>query len=169
MVPVHFRANVTDPIGTYRLNNAIAIITATNGTSSRIQPTQQSISQYTNNYSFDTTLGTGSWKVNLEISDQSGGIYDFIVTIYVSPFYPVKINVEDSSGKGLANATVSILSQQLRTWSGVTNSTGWATFALPDTGIVGPLNLTVSWSGVQSFSPLNVPRRDDECRESSRV
>ena len=158
MVPVHFRANVTDPIGTYRLNNAIAIITAKNGTSSRIQPTQQPISQYTNSYSFDTTLGTGSWKVNLEISDQSGGIYDFTYTIYVSPFYPVKINVQDSSGKGLANATVSILSQQLRTWSGVTNSSGWATFALPDTGIVGTLNLTVSWSGVQSFSPLNDSR-----------
>ena len=59
MVQVHFRANVTDPIGIYRLNNAMAIISAPNGTSSRIQPAQQSISQYTNNYSFDTTLGAG--------------------------------------------------------------------------------------------------------------
>ena len=94
--------------------------------------------------------------MTLDLSDQSGGIYDFIGTIYVAPFYPVRINVEDSSGKGLANATVNVICQQLRTWNGVTNSTGWVTFALPDTDIVGPLNLTVSWSGVQSFSALKV-------------
>ncbi len=156
MVQVHFRANVTDPIGIYRLNNAVAIINEPNGTSSRIQLAQQSISQYTNNYSFDATLGAGSWQVNLEINDKSGGSYDFISTILVAPFYQVKVNVVDSSGKALTNATVSIVSQQSRAWSGVTNSTGWVAFELPDTGIVGALNLTVSWSGVQSSSALKV-------------
>ncbi len=159
LVQVHFRANVTDPIGIYRLNNAIAIINAPNGTSSRIQPAQQFISQYANDYSFDLALGAGSWHVTLEVNDKSGGVYDFLGEILVTPFYHVEVNVVDSSGRGLANASVSVFYQQLQAWSGVTNSTGWVPLELPDTGIVGPLNLTVSWSGVQSFSELKVVGR----------
>jgi KaiC/GvpD/RAD55 family RecA-like ATPase len=155
---LRFSANVTDSIGAYRLSRGIVTLIAPNGTSTSIQPIQQSTSPYTISYNLDTVLGIGSWQINLEVSDQSGGTYTFSNTLVVAPFYQVKVNVIDSSGKALENATVGIFYQQLRIWTGLTNATGWITFALPSTEIVGPLNLTVSWFGVQMSSQLKVSR-----------
>lgn len=153
---IRFIANVTDSIGAYRLSTGIFAVTAPNGTVTKILPMQQSISAYTLTYYIDTILNIGAWQINLEIRDQSGSAHTFGDNLFVAPFYQVKVNVIDSSGKALENATVDISYQQLRTWSGLTNATGWTTFTLPDTEILGPLSLTVNWHGVQTPSQLKV-------------
>jgi KaiC/GvpD/RAD55 family RecA-like ATPase len=153
---IHLEANVTDSIGTYRLAGAIFAITGPNGTVARTQPVQHSINEYAVTYNLNITLPNGSWQIGLEIHDPSRHTYTFSDRVWVAPFDQVKVSVVDSSREPLENATVQVSYQQLQTWSFITNATGWATFLLPSSRVLGPLNLTVYWLGVHTAQPLSV-------------
>jgi KaiC/GvpD/RAD55 family RecA-like ATPase len=153
---IGLQANVTDSIGTYRLSGAAFAITGSNGSVLRIQPTQHQINEYAATYALNTTLRIGSWQISFEVRDKSGHTYAFSQEIWVTPFAQVRVSVVDSSRKTLQNATVQVAYQQFRTWSSQTNATGSATFALPASDVVGPLNLTVYWLGVPVSQPLLV-------------
>jgi KaiC/GvpD/RAD55 family RecA-like ATPase len=141
---VTFLANVTDAIGAYALSpTAQLVLSATNGTNKSLAPTQLGSSSYATTFSTNTILGASAWQVKLLLRDASGTSYEFDDTFWVAPFYPVKFNVVDSSGVGINNMTVSVSVDQAL-WANQTDRLGLATFELPSSEIVGPLNLTIS-------------------------
>jgi hypothetical protein len=153
---IHLEANVTDSIGTYRLSGADFAITGQNGTVTRTQPIQNSINAYAATYYLNVTFRTGSWQIDLEIRDQSRRTYTFSDKIWIAPFEQVTVGVVDSSRNPLENATVQVTYEQLQAWSSQTNATGRTAFVLPSSRVLGPLNLTVYWLGVQTVQPLSV-------------
>jgi len=145
---VTFLTNVTDAIGSYSLSaSAQLVLSTTNGTTKTLVPTQLISSPYTSTFSTNAILSAGAWQVKLLLRDLSGTSYEFDDTFWISQFYPVKFNVVDSSGVGINNMTVSVSVGQAL-WANQTDRSGLATFELPSSQIVGPMNLTISRNSV---------------------
>jgi len=145
---VTFLTNVTDVIGSYPLSaNAQLVLSTTNETTKILVPIQLASSPYTSTFSTNAILSAGAWQVKLLLRDVSGTSYEFDDTFWVAPFYPVKFNVVDSSGAGINNMTVSVTAGQAL-WTNQTDRLGLATFELPSSEIVGPVNLTISRNSV---------------------
>jgi KaiC/GvpD/RAD55 family RecA-like ATPase len=153
---IRLAANVTDSIGAYRLSGTVFTATGPNGTVARMQPIQHSVNQYSFADYLNVTLGIGSWEIELEVRDHSGHASVFSEKIWVAPFEQVGVNVVDSSRNPLENATIQVAYLQLETWSSQTNATGWTSFVLPSSTVLGLLNLTVCWLDVQTVQPLSV-------------
>jgi hypothetical protein len=88
------------------------------------------------------------------LTDASAETYASTETVWVSQFYPVRIDVVDSAGNTLENASVTASFQDQGVWSAVTNSSGWVTLPLPSG--VGTLNLTVKWTGTETQGQTTV-------------
>jgi len=156
-IGVSFLANITDAIGIYRLSDTLLTVTAPNGTDRIIKQSPKRVSDYVAINSFAITLNSGPWRISLEVRDLAGGErYGFTDTIWVAPFYTVRVNVADSSGVALQDAIVNVAFGQEGNWTEFTNSTGWATMVLPSSVVLGPLNVTIVWHGVPTQSSLSV-------------
>ena len=156
----HIRINATfaDSIGIYRFVSAILRFTAANGTATDLQLNLKNSTDYSVSSLVASTLAEGQWQVSLLLHDSSGNDYAFTKSLIVAPFYPVAIQVFDSDGSTLSNATLSVGFDAQSFWSSITNATGWGALRLPSSDLVGPLNMTVSWSGTRSLFPLEVKR-----------
>jgi KaiC/GvpD/RAD55 family RecA-like ATPase len=152
---IQILANVSDAIGVYRFADSAIQLTTPDGLIMLLPLHAANSSEYLAQFSRNVSLSSGQWKVGLEIHDSSGVQYESEETVWVSPFYTVRINVVDSSGSPLENATVITNFLDQGVWSSIANSTGWVVLALPSTGILGPLNLTVTWLGTESRGQLS--------------
>ena len=153
---VTVNATLTDPIGVYRFSTVAMKFTAQNGTAIGTLMNPKNVTDYSTSYIASMSFGQGEWQVGLALQDSSGNSYSFAQPLWVTTFYPVSIAVLDSDGASLSNATLTVDVDAQSFWSSVTNQTGWGALTLPSTDIVGPLNLTVSWSGTRSLFPLDV-------------
>jgi KaiC/GvpD/RAD55 family RecA-like ATPase len=153
---IQINATTTDAIGAYRLTHAMFRLTAPNGSIMTFPANRSNATDYTSSYTLTPRLGQGQWLISLILKDLTGDAYSFDETVMVTPFYLVSINVGDSEGVTLQNAIVTIDSGNGATWSGQTNETGWAVLSLPSSQIVGPLNMTINWSGTKTLSTLEV-------------
>ncbi len=157
---VRIDATVTDSIGSYRLTNASFTLTAQNATAINFHVTPNNNTDYSNFYSITTRLSQGRWQVGLLLRDPSGATYSFTDSLWVSPFYPVLVRIVDSDGTYLPNATLDVNSVGEASWNAVTNASGSGILLLPSTGIVGPMNLTITWHQTQtvlSLPPVDGP------------
>lgn len=143
-------ANITDPLGIRRLVGSSLILTAQNGTATKLQPNLKIVSNYSAVLSQVTRLGQGSWQISLSTTDSSGNTHTFDDSILVTRFYDAAFNVVDSAGNALNNATIIATYENEGRWINATNATGWATLSLPSSEVVGPLNATVLWHGVET-------------------
>jgi len=155
---VRVNATFSDAIGIYRFNSAILQFTSANGTTTSLPLNLKNSTDYSVSSLVPSTFDEGQWQVSLLLHDSSGNNYTFTRSLVVSPFYPVSIEVFDSDGSTLSNATLSVGIDAQWFWSSITNGTGWGAFMLPSSNLVGPLNMTVSWSGTRSLFPLEVTR-----------
>jgi len=151
-------ATFVDAIGAYRFDSAILRFTAMNGTFSDLLLNLKNSTDYSISSSITSSFAEGQWQVSLLLNDSSGNEYTFTKPFVVSPFYPVSIEVFDSDGSTLSNATLAVGVDAQWFWRSITNQTGWGVMELPSTDLVGPLNMTVAWSGTQSLFPLEVTR-----------
>ena len=148
-----------DAIGVYRFPYAEFRFTAPNGTTTTFQVNPNNNTDYSSLYSVTVTLSQGQWQISFVLRDLSGDSYSFNDNLWLAPFYPVSINVVGSDGTSLQNAMLEVTFDKDATWSALTNETGWGTLFLPSTQVVGPLNLTIRWSGTETIFPLEVPPR----------
>ena len=153
---IRVNANLTDAIGVYRLSSAVLRFTAQNGSNIDLPMHPTKSTDYSTIYTVTSNFSQGQWQVSLLFQDSSGNGYSFTQSFWVTQFYPVSIIVLASDGSSLSNATLSVGFGTESFWSSVTNASGWGALSLPNTQVVGPLNLTVSWLGTQSLFPLEV-------------
>ena len=145
-------ANVTDAFGIYRLS--ISVTLAGQNTTILIQPTN--ISTYSWIASTNTTLLPGSWHAVLRILDSSGNTDTFDYEFWAARFYPVLIRVVDQSNNSLTDAYVKVNYEDVNLVN-ETDSKGQVTIRLPESDLVGPLNLTVTWHNATTNLQLTVP------------
>jgi KaiC/GvpD/RAD55 family RecA-like ATPase len=155
---IKVNATFNDAIGVYRFDSAVLRFTAANGSITDLPLNLKNSTDYSVSSLVDSTFAQGQWQVSLILRDSSGNNYTFTKNLVVSPFYPVSIEVFDSDGSTLPNATLSVGVDAQSFWSSITNRTGWGALTLPSSDLVGPLNMTVSWSGTRSLFPLDVTR-----------
>jgi len=155
---IRVNATFADAIGIYRFDSAILRFTSANGTETNLPLNLKNSTDYSVSSLVPSTFAEGQWQVTLLLRDSSGNDYLFTKNLVVSPFYPVAIEVFDSDGSTLSNATLSVGVDAQSFWSSITNGTGWGNLMLPSSTLVGPLNMTVAWSGTQSLFPLEVTR-----------
>lgn len=148
--------NARDAFGAYRLIDSSLKLTASDGSVVIAQLKSSNSSEYVRNYLFTARLSSGRWQVDLGLRDVSGDQYSFGDNVWVSQFNTARINLSDSAGIPIQSASLTVSFQHEGNWSASTNSTGWAILTLPSSLVVGPLNLTVAWSGVKTPSTLNV-------------
>jgi KaiC/GvpD/RAD55 family RecA-like ATPase len=153
---IRVNANLTDAIGVYRFSSAVLRLTAQNGNSINLPMNPKNATDYSTIYTVASNFSQGQWQVSLLFQDSSGNGYSFTQPFWVTQFYPISIVVRASDGTSLPNATLSVGFGTESFWSSVTNASGWGALSLPNTQVVGPLNLTVSWLGTQSLFPLEV-------------
>jgi KaiC/GvpD/RAD55 family RecA-like ATPase len=153
---IQVNATLIDSLGVYRFSSAFLTLMAPNGTSLNLSMNPKNATDYSTPYSVTSNFDEGEWQVGLRLHDSSGNDYSFTQPLWVTSFYPISIVVLGSDGSTLPNATLSVGLGAEAFWSAVTNASGWAHLSLPSTKIVGPLNLTVSWSGTLSRFPLDV-------------
>ena len=153
---IEVNATLTDAIGVYRFSTALLQLARDNQSTVNLSLNPKNTTDYSTAYAFSANFTQGRWQVGLTLQDTSGNAYSFAEPLWVTAFYPVLIVVRDSDGLTLPNATLAVGTGLESFWSSVTNQTGWGTLMLPSTDIVGPLNLTVTWSGTQSYFPLEV-------------
>jgi KaiC/GvpD/RAD55 family RecA-like ATPase len=151
---VEVTANATDAIGVYRFTNTAIQVTAPNGTLTPLPVQGSNSSDYATHFERTISLTPGQWEIGLLLSDASGETYASTEPVWVSQFYPVRIDVVDSAGNTLENASVTASFQDQGAWSAVTNSSGWVTLPLPSG--VGALNVTVRWTGTETQSQTTV-------------
>jgi len=144
---VTFLANVTYAIGSYSFASAQLVLSTTNGTSTILVPVQSTSSPYSSIFSTNATLSANAWQVKFILRDISGTPNEFDDAFWIAPFYPVKFNVVDSSGVGVNDMTVSVGVGQT-SWTNQTNQSGLTAFEIPSSGVVGPMNLTISRNSV---------------------
>ncbi len=147
-------AAVKDAIGAYRFNNAFFTLTAPNATTISLQVNPKNNTDYYSFYSVNSTLSQGQWQIALILRDTSGDIYTFTDYLWVSPFYPVSIQVVGSDGNSLPNATLRVNFGSEASWNATTDASGVGNLSLPSTQIVGPMNLTIAWLGTQTLLPM---------------
>jgi KaiC/GvpD/RAD55 family RecA-like ATPase len=156
-IKLNFSANVTDALGISRFTRSLATLTTADGASIAIEPIQKATSTYTATYFFAALVGVGKWDLKLELVDTTGDHYAVTDTLWVSPFYNVRIRVTDSSGTPLENAMINVTCPGKTSWSAFTNSSGWAALSLPSSDVLGPLNVTITMFGVRTLpSSMNV-------------
>jgi len=155
---IRVNATFADSIGAYRFNSAILRFSSSNGTESDLPLNLSNDTDYSVRSLVSAIFPEGQWQVSLILRDSSGNNYTFTRPLVVAPFYPVRIEVFDSDGLTLSNATLSVGVDAQSFWRSITNETGWGTLTLPSSDLVGPLNMSVSWSGTQSLFPLDVTR-----------
>jgi KaiC/GvpD/RAD55 family RecA-like ATPase len=153
---IRVTANLTDAIGVYRFSSTVLRLTAQNGSSINLPMNPRNATDYSTIYTVASNFSQGQWQASLLFQDSSGNGYSFTQPFWVTQFYPVSIVVLASDGTSLSNATLSVGFGTESFWSSVTNASGWGALSLPNTQVVGPLNLTVSWLGTQSLFPLEV-------------
>jgi len=153
---IRVNATLTDAIGVYRLSSAVLRFTAQNGSSINLPMNPKNATDYSTIYTVASNFSQGQWQVSLLFQDSSGNGYSFTQPFWVTQFYPVSIVVLASDGSSLSNATLSVGFGTESFWNSVTNASGWSALSLPNTQVVGPLNLTVSWLGTRSLFPLEV-------------
>jgi len=153
---IRVNATLTDAIGVYRFSSAVLRFTAQNGSSINLPMNPKNATDYSTSYTVTSNFSQGQWQVSLLFQDTSGNGYSFTQPFWVTQFYPVSIIVLASDGSNLSNASVSVGFGTESFWSSVTNASGRAALFLPNTEVVGPLNLTVSWLGTQSLFPIEV-------------
>ncbi len=144
-------AAVRDAIGAYRFNNASFTLAAPNATTISLQVNPANNTDYSSSYSVNLTLSQGQWQIGLILRDMSGDIYIFTDHLWVSPFYPVSIQVVGSDGSSLPNATLRVNFGSEVSWNTTTDTSGVGNLSLPSTEIVGPMNLTIAWLGTQTL------------------
>jgi KaiC/GvpD/RAD55 family RecA-like ATPase len=149
---LNFSTNVTDPFGGNHIRNASLLLTST-GNTIRVQPKAISQGSYMALYAFSSKLSQEYWTVALELDDNSGEKYSFDYHLLVTPFYAVKVDVTDSKGTALSNASLDVRSLQFGKWIATTDSSGLATIFLPSSEHLGSYNLTVTWHNVQAGPP----------------
>ena len=155
---ISVNATFADPIGIYRFDSAILRLTSQNESVTDLPLNLRNYTDYSVSSLATSNFAQGKWQVSLLLHDSSGNNYTFTKSLIVSPFYPVAIEVFDSDGSTLSNATLSVGVDAQSFWNSITNRTGWGALTLPSSDLVGPLNMTVSWSGTQSLFPLEVTR-----------
>jgi KaiC/GvpD/RAD55 family RecA-like ATPase len=151
---VSIRGVVRDAIGAYRFTSGSYLLTAPNGTNINFQVDLKNETDYSSASSVASNFSEGNWQISLVLRDVSGDSYSFADNFWVSQFFPVSIEVVTSGNSALANASLAVSSGAETTWSTVTNATGLGILSLPSSLIIGPMNLTVSWHGTQTFLPL---------------
>jgi KaiC/GvpD/RAD55 family RecA-like ATPase len=151
---VDVTANVSDAIGVYRFTSSAIQVTAPNGTVTPLPVLGSDSSDYATSFERTISLTPGQWGIGLALSDASGETYTTTEPVWVSKFYPVRIDVVDSAGNALENASVTASFQNQGVWSAATNSSGWVTLPLPSG--VGALNLTVRWTGTETQGQTTV-------------
>ena len=155
---ISVNATFADAIGIYRFDSATLRFSATNGNVTDVPLSLTNSTDYSVSSVLTSSFAEGQWQVSLLLQDSSGNNYTFTKPLIVAPFYPVAIEVLDSDGSTLSNATLSVGVDAQSFWSSITNETGWGTLTLPSSDLVGPLNMTVAWSGTRSLFPLEVTR-----------
>jgi hypothetical protein len=153
---IRVTANLTDAIGVYRFASAVLRLTAQNGSSINLPMNPKNATDYSTVYTVASNFSQGQWQVGLLLHDSSGNDYSFTEPFWVAPFYTVSIPVFDENCSPIQNATLSVGFGNESFWKTVTNASGYGTLSLPDTQVVGPLNLTVSWHGTKSLFPIEV-------------
>ena len=148
---IRVNATLTDAIGVYRFSSAVLRFTAANGSSINLPMNPKNATDYSTVYATASSFGQGKWQVGLLLHDSSGNNYSFTEPFWVATFYPVSIQVFDSHGSPLRNATLSVSFDNESLGHTVTNASGYGTLFLPSTQVVGPVNVTVSWHGTQSL------------------
>ena len=151
-------ATFADAIGIYRFDSATIRFSASNGNVTDVTLSLTNSTDYSISSMLTSSFAEGQWQVSLLLQDSSGNNYTFTKPLIVAPFYPVAIEVLDSDGATLSNATLSVGVDAQSFWSSITNETGWGSLTLPSSDLVGPLNMTVAWSGTRSLFPLEVTR-----------
>jgi KaiC/GvpD/RAD55 family RecA-like ATPase len=155
---VRVNATFSDAIGIYRFDSATLRFSMANGNVTELPINLTNSTDYSVSSVVASFFAEGQWQVSLLLRDSSGNNYTFSKPLVVTPFYPVAIEVFDSDGSTLSNATLSVGVDARWFWSSITNATGWGTLSLPSSDLVGPLNMTVAWSGTRSLFPLEVTR-----------
>jgi KaiC/GvpD/RAD55 family RecA-like ATPase len=153
---VRIEANVNDPIGTYRFINISFKLTAPNGSAVTYRVNQNNSTDYTSLYSITAKLSEGQWQVGIVLRDIGGDSYEFSNVLWVAPFLPVFIHVVGSNNVSLPQATLNVTFENSTVWNSLTNGTGWGILSLPSSQVVGPLNITIGWSGTVTSSSLEV-------------
>lgn len=155
---IRVNATFADAIGAYRFDSAVLRFSAANGTVTELPLNLKNSTDYSVSPLVNSTFAEGQWQVSLLLRDSSGNQYTFTKPLIVAPFYPVAIEVFDSDGSTLSNATLAVGVDAQSFWTSITNRTGWGALTLPSSDLVGPLNMTVTWSGTRSLFPLDVTR-----------
>ena len=153
---VTIQADVTDPIGVYRFLSRSFKLTAPNGSNIDFAVNAENNTDYSSLLSVTSRLSQGEWQVALLLLDISGGSYSFNDHLWISPFYPLAIEVVGSDGTLLNNATLKVSLGPDANWSAITNASGWGTLSLPSTQVVGPLDLTIGWLKTQTLFRIDV-------------
>lgn len=153
---VRVDANVSDPIGVYRFINISFKLTAPNGSTVTYQVNQSNSTDYTSFYSITPNLSEGKWQIGIALLDVTGDSYGFSDVLWVAPFLPVFIRVLGSNNVSLSEATLNVTFENNTVWNSETNETGWGELSLPSSQVVGPLNITIGWSGTETASSLDI-------------
>jgi KaiC/GvpD/RAD55 family RecA-like ATPase len=152
---VGIKANVNDSIGVYRFTSINFTLTAPNGSMVTSRVNENNNTDYTSLYSTTAKLSEGKWQIGIALREISGDTYRFNDVLWVAPFLPVLIRVLGSNNVGLSQASLNVTFEN-NAWLSLTNETGWGSLSLPSSQVVGPLNITIGWSGTESFSTLDI-------------
>jgi KaiC/GvpD/RAD55 family RecA-like ATPase len=153
---VRIQAEVRDAIGVYRFLSRSFELTAPNGSNIDFAINAENNTDYSSQLSVTSRLSQGEWQVALLLRDLSGGSYSFTDHLWISPFYPLAVEVVGSDGTFLNNATLKVSLGTDANWNAMTNASGWGTLSLPSTQVVGPLDLTIGWLGTQTLFRIDV-------------
>ena len=153
---VRIDANVRDAIGVYRFQSVAFKLTAPNGNITTVQMNPSNSTDYSSLYSTTAELSQGGWQIGFVLRDLAGDSYEFNDNLWVTPFYPVMIQVVGSDGVSLQQATLNVTFENNAAWTSLTNQTGWGILSLPSSQIVGPLNITIHWLGTETLSSLDI-------------
>jgi KaiC/GvpD/RAD55 family RecA-like ATPase len=149
-------ANVRDAIGVYRFSSVAFKLTAPNGSIATLQINPNNSTDYSSFYSTTAKLSQGEWQIGFVLRDLAGDTYEFNDNLWVTPFYPVTIQVVGSDGVSLQQATLNVTFGNRAAWTSLTNGAGWGILSLPSSEIVGPLNITIRWLGTETLSSLDI-------------
>ncbi len=147
-VEMQVQLNITEPFGRYHVGNYTATLVETRtGRQIPVSLGLTSQTTYSLALSHDLTLGKGRYSLQVRGSDKSGNEFRVEEPIWVSVFHSLLLRVLDTLQRPVENATVT-LRLAVTSWSAQTNSTGWATYTVPSSDIVGAYQVAVSWSGL---------------------